>query len=296
MLPELFRFSKWLRRRSPHSTTYRHYANDVTLFLNWVGKHPREVTVRDIDEYIEHCQRLGRATATVNRRLASIRSFYSFLEFDSTDPPPNPVLPKRHAIRQGRRLPRDVEDTDLARLFSVIQSPRDRAVYLLMLRCGLRVGEVHHLSLDDLYLKPRPGNLPRLWLRGKNGSQRVAYLSPQALRALERWLEVRPAVADRAVFVGRLGRRLSVRTIQHHLSQYCQEAGVRVTCHQLRHTFGHHLVEAGTPVTSIRRLLGHERLRTTQLYIHMSDRQVQADYEAAIAYVDADLSVQGGVG
>lgn len=142
MLPELVGFSKWLRRRSPHSSTYRHYTNEVALFFDWVRKSPLNVTVRDIDQYIEHCQRHGRATATVNRRLASIRSFYTFLEFDSIDPPPNPVKPKRHAVRQGRRLPRDVEHGVLAKLFSVIHSPRDRAMYMLMLRCGLRVGEV----------------------------------------------------------------------------------------------------------------------------------------------------------
>ena len=70
---------------------------------------------------------------------------------------------------------------------------------------------------------------------------------------------------------------------------------MRVTVHQLRHTFGHHLVEAGTPVTSIQHLLGHERLRTTQVYVHISDGQVQADYEAAIAYVDTDLLPVEGV-
>jgi site-specific recombinase XerD len=294
MLPELVGFSKWLRRRSPHSSTYRHYTNDVALFFDWVGKPPPEVSVRDVDLYVEHCLRLGRATATVNRRLASIRSFYSFLEFDSTDPPPNPVRPKRHAIRQGRRLPRDVDHASLARLFSVISSPRDRAMYILMLRCGLRVGEVHNLSLGDVDISRGAGRLDRLWLRGKTGAQRVVFLSPQALQSLRKWLDIRRVVRDRAVFVGRGGRRLSVRTIQHHLSRYCRQAGVRVTCHQLRHTFGHHLVEAGMPVTSIRRLLGHERLRTTQLYIRVSDQKLKEDYQAAIAYVDAELSAEGG--
>lgn len=140
------------------------------------------------------------------------------------------------------------------------------------------------------------GRLDRLWLRGKNGSERVVFLSPQALLALRRWLDVRPQVRDGGVFVGRSGRRLSVRTIQHHLCRYGREAGVHVTCHQLRHTFGHHLVEAGMPVTSIRRLLGHERLRTTQLYIRVSDQRLKEDYEAAIACVDADLSEPGGEG
>lgn len=60
MLPELVGLGKWLRRRSPQSSTHRHYTNDVQLFFTWVGKPPAEVTVRDIDQYIEYCQRLGR--------------------------------------------------------------------------------------------------------------------------------------------------------------------------------------------------------------------------------------------
>ena len=295
MLPELLRFSKWLRRRSPHTSTHRHYTNDLKLFFAWVGRPPHDVTLRDVDAFIEHCQtHLGHAIATVNRRLAAIRSFYDFLDIESDDAPPNPVLPRRHFIRQGRRLPRDIQDTDIQRLFATIESVRDRAMFLLMLRCGLRVGEVHHLSLGHLYLQPTPGSLPRLWLRGKNGSQRVAYLSSQALVALEDWLAVRPSVEDQAVFIGRLGHRLSVRAIQQCLASYGRQAGIHLSCHQLRHTFGRHLVEAGMPVTSIQRLLGHARLRTTQTYLHISDRQVQADYAAAIAYVETHLSLEGG--
>lgn len=295
MLPELLRFSKWLHRRSPHASTHRHYANDLDLFFAWAGKPPNEITLRDVDAFIEHCQTdLGHSPATVNRRLAAIRCFYAFLDVELADAPPNPVLPKRHFIRQGRQLPRDVEDADVARLFAVVEAPRDRAMFLLMLRCGLRVGEVHNLSLGDLYLQPTPGSLPRLWLRGKNGSRRVAYLSSQALTALQDWLAVRPIVESQAVFGGRLGRRLSVRTIQHCLTRYARRAGVLVSCHQLRHTFGRHLVEARVPVTSIQRLLGHVRLRTTQVYLHISDARLQADYEAAIAYIETHLALEGG--
>jgi len=299
MLPEIVRFNKWLRRRSPHATTSVEYTKDLRLFFDWVGKPPNEVTLRDVDAYIEHCQTdLGHAIATVNRRLAAIRSFYHFLDVESEDAPPNPVLPRRHFVQKGRHLPRDVQDADIARLFAVIESVRDRAVYLLMLRCGLRVGEVRNLSMDDLYLQPTPGSLPRLWLHGKNGSQRVVYLSTQALTALQNWLEIRLAadgiVDKEAVFTGRLGRRLSVRMIQHCLACYCRQAGVQVSCHQLRHTFGRHLVEAGMRVTSIQRLLGHARIRTTQVYLHISDRQVQADYEAAMAEIDQRLLPEGG--
>ena len=286
MLPEVDRFGKWLRRKSPQATTHRHYTNDLELFFAWATKTPAAITLRDVDAYVEHCQELGHAVATVNRRLAALSSFYQFLALEADDAPPNPVVPRRHFIRQGRRLPHDVQDDDLDRLFAVITAPRDRAMFLLMVRCGLRAGEVRNLSLGDLRLAgshATPGSLPRLWLHGKGSSERVVYLSSQALAALHAWLAVRPQTGDLALFLNRFGGRLTVTGIQDRLAGYCFQAGVWITCHQLRHSFARHMIEAGMPVTSLQRLLGHVRLRSTQTYLHISDRQVQADYEAAVA-------------
>ena len=292
MLSEIEQFQKWLRRKAPRSSTYIHYASDLELFFRWADKPLAEIGLRDVDAFIEHCQETGHAIATVNRRLAALRSFYQFLAMMGDDAPVNPVRPKRHFIRQGRRLPRDVQDKDLEQLFAVIKSQRDRTMFLLMLRCGLRVGEVRNLSLDDLYLYSVPGSLPRLWLRGKGDKERVAYLSSQALAALEAWLELRPEGDERAVFVNRSGKRLSVTGIQLQLAAYCQQTGIWITCHQFRHTFGRHMVEARVPVTTIQKLMGHAHLRTTETYLHISDGQAQADYEAAMQQVMERLSLE----
>jgi len=296
MLSEIEQFQKWLRRKSPHSSTHIHYVNDLVLFFAWLPKPVAEVSVRDVDAFIEHCQETGHAIATVNRRLASLCSFYRFLAMMSDDAPINPVHPRRHFIRQGRRLPRDVQDDDLMRLFSIIESTRDRAIFLLMLRCGLRVGEARNLSLSDLYLYPVSGGLPRLWLHGKGDQERVVYLSSQALTTLEAWLEIRPNGKEQAVFVNRCGKRLTVTGIQLQLASHCERAELWITCHQLRHTFARHLVEARVPVTTIQKLMGHARLRTTELYLHISDKQVQADYEAAMEQVMERLSLENTEG
>jgi site-specific recombinase XerC len=111
---------------------------------------------------------------------------------------------------------------------------------------------------------------------------------------LQVWLEIRPLVDDTAVFLNRFGRRLTVTGIQKRLMKYCQAAGLWVTCHQLRHTFGRHMVEARAPVTTIQKLLGHARLETTELYLHISDSQVQQDYQIAIEEVIRRLPLEGG--
>jgi site-specific recombinase XerD len=295
MLSDIEQFQKWLRRKAPYSSTHIHYTSDLNLFLVWLSKPANEVTVRDVDAFIEHCQNADYAIATINRRLAALRSFYQFLAMMFEEAPANPVRPKRHFIRQGQRLPRDVQDHDLERLFAVIQSPRDRAMFLLMLRCGLRVGEVRNLSMEDLYLYSIPGSLPRLWLHGKGGNERVVYLSAQAMGALEAWLKLRPEGSERAVFVNRSGKRFTITGIQLVLAAYCKRAGVWITCHQFRHTFGRHLVEARVPVTTIQKLMGHARIKTTQTYLYISNTQVQADYEAAMKQVMERVSLVEGV-
>ena len=293
MLPEIERFQKWLRRKAPHASTCIHYINDLELFFAWLPKAPGEVGVQDVDLFIQYSQAKGYAMATINRRLAALRSFYHFLAVESDSAPHNPVVPRRHFIRLGQRLPRDIQDSNLEKLFAVICGPRDRAMFLLMLRCGLRVGEVRNLSLPDLYLEPAQGSLPRLWLHGKGGKQRVVYLSSQPLAALQVWLDIRPNTKAEAVFLNRFGQRLTVTGIQDRLAHYCRQAGLWFTCHQLRHTFGRHLTEARVPVTTIQRLLGHAHLRTTEVYLHISDARVQADYEAAMQQVCKTLPLAG---
>ena len=121
MLLEVRKFDKWLRRKHPQTTTRKHYLNDLKLFFAWADKPPDAITLRDIDRYVDHCHQLGHAVSTINRRLTALRTFYWFLDIESDDAPPNPVIPRRHFIPQGERLPRDVEDADLEQLLSVIE-------------------------------------------------------------------------------------------------------------------------------------------------------------------------------
>ena len=283
MYQEITQFTRWLRYKHPRTSTHRHYASDLQQFFIWAGKAPNKITVSDVDAYIAHAQVVqGHAVTTVNRRLAALSAFYQFLTTHLDGPPVNPVIPRRHRLKPGRRLPRDTADNDLDHLFAVITSPRDQAIFTLMIRGGLRVGEVHHLSRADLDLQPPADSLPSLRVRGKGGKQRIVYLSPQALTALEAWLAVRPDTPNPALFLNRYGRRLGISGIQKQLATYSRQTGVPLTCHQLRHTFGRHLTEAQTPITTTQRLLGHSQLKTTQLYTHLANRQAQTEYDAAM--------------
>jgi site-specific recombinase XerD len=296
--PELEGFRRQLARRYRGTTTACYYSYDLRQFFEWVGKPPLLVQVRDVDAFIDYCQNhCKHKSSTINRKLAALKKLYDYLdeEDESGLAISSPVLVTRHYIKLGKRLPRDVEDRDIEKLFAAVDSPRDYAMFALMLLAGLRVGEVCNLSQSDLYLSAARDALPRLWLRGKGGGQRVAYLGAQALVILSDWLAVRPEVNDDAVFVTRWGKRFTPRSVQWRLDGYCEKAGVTMTCHQFRHTFGRHMIQAGMPVTTLQKLLGHVLLKTTEVYISIADSMVQHDYDAAIKLVEKRISLKRAV-
>jgi site-specific recombinase XerD len=219
----------------------------------------------------------GFKATTINRRLAAVMALYMFLSEEDNDLV-CPVLPRRHHLREPQRLPRPVQEGDLKQFFAVITNPRDRAMFLLMLRCGLRIGEVATLRLADLYLDE---DHPRLVVRGKSSRERSVYLSPQAEHALRAYLAERSSAACDFVFLSYQHKGLSTTSIHNCLLKYCEMAGIHLTAHQFRHSFATDLVNADAAVTSIQKLMGHRWLETTQIYILANDKQVCEDYYAA---------------
>lgn len=278
MLTEIETFVNWLRRRNPHSRTWRDYRNDLLQFKALAGDRPPcAITFRDVDRFVTAQANKGFQPATINRRLAAITAFYTFL----ADEDPTlvcPVLPHRHKVQERQRLPRPVQEHDLSRFFAAIDDSRDLAMFLLMLRCGLRIGEVAALLLADLYLDEAA---PRLVARGKGSRERSVYVSPQAERGLRSYLAERPNAPSDFVFLSYLGDGMSTTAIHKRLMRYRQQAGVDLTAHRLRHSFANDLLSADTPVTTIQKLLGHRWLETTQIYVAANDRQVRDDYYAA---------------
>jgi site-specific recombinase XerD len=278
MLAEIERFVNWVRRRNPNARTWRDYGYDLRQFVAVVGdRAPSAITIADVDRFVMAQADRGFKPSTINRRLAAVTSFYGFLSDD--DPTlVCPVLPQRHTLKEPRRLPRPVRGEDVRLFFSQINDPRDRAMFVLMLRCGLRISEVASLQMADLYLDESP---PRLVAHGKGGKERSVYLSPQAERFLRVYLAQRPRAASDYVFLSYLGNGMSTTAIHLRLKRYRDQAGIEITAHRLRHTFANDLLSADMPVTSIQKLLGHAWLDTTQVYVAANDRQVQADFRAA---------------
>lgn len=279
---ELDDFRKYWRRRKPGSSTAIHYSSDVHIFFEWAEpRSPDAITVHDIDRFIVWQQSLGHASATITRRLIAVRMFYDFLAYARDQVVANPIVPYRHYLDCGRRLPRNITEEVVQLLFAAIGThPRDCAIFTLMLHAGLRVGEVVELEVNQVHLTA--GHTPHLRVTGKGQHERIVYLSATAAQYLREYLAQRPAGAKERVFLNHHGRPITITGIQWQLASYCRQAGVWLTCHQLLHTFASRLIAADVPVTSVQKLLGHASLRTTQLYIQIADSQVERDYHAGM--------------
>lgn len=283
MKAELSQFKRYLENRYPDRSTTKHYMSDLAIFSQFVGpKRPSEIGVKEIDDFVQAQSEQGLKGTTINRRLSAISSFYEFLIGESeAEELPNPVIWKRHSIRLGSHLPRDVSDEGVNQLLGVVDDLRDRAIFELMVGAGLRVGEVVALQLPDLHPADSSG-LARLRVRGKGDKDRMVWLTPETFSHVASWLRERSETDSPYLFLSRFGRPLSVAGVQYRLKQYCQRAEVKFSCHQLRHTFARRLVEHGMSIDALAKLLGHNDLQTTQRYIDGADPIVRLDFQRAM--------------
>lgn len=280
MLEARKRFAQYLCRCYGDRSTPKHYLNDLDLFIRQVGaKSPESVTVNDIDEYVDNQLDKQLKPATINRRVASLHTFFEYLASEKPDKEwPNPVNRRRHGVKQGHSLPRDASEAEINALFAVVNDARDRAMFGLMVGAGLRVGEVVALRCDHVQAPPVSGQMARLRVLGKGRKERIAWVTPFWYETLTGWLTTRPQSQSDALFLNQHRRPLSVSGVQYRLKQYCQQVGIHLTCHQLRHTFARRLAEQRMPTESISQLLGHAQLKTTQRYTAGADPDLRDEF------------------
>jgi site-specific recombinase XerD len=258
--------------------------NTLKHFVIWIAEPIEEVSARTVLAFIDHLLDKHLSPKTINCYLDGIRGFYDYLIHEENVQIVNPVK-RGYVLKLARPLPRYLRDEEIPRLFAVIDQPRDRAIFMLMLRCGLRVEEVAQLTLRAL-------DLPRSQLfvyHGKGGKDRIVYLSHDAQQALAEYLRSRSFMRGKRLFLvdkGRCkGNPISVRGIQKRMEHYARKAGMKVCSHQLRHTMACQLLNADADLVTIQDLLGHSRIKTTQRYCQVSNLKVQRDYHRAIGKV-----------
>lgn len=264
--------------------TVKNYLNGLKLFVIWLNVPIEETTYRKIIAYMDYLLGKRLKPKTVNCYLNSICQFYHYLAEEEDVSIVNPVK-KPNIMKLPRGLPKHLKEEQIETLFKSLKGYRDQAMFMIMLRCGLRVEEVAHLSLGDIDLKRRI----LLVQDGKGAKDRIVYISNDALHALLDYLRVRPTNKVKKVFLvekGPLtGQSLSVRGIQKRMEYYANKTNLRISCHHLRHTMATQMLNADTALSTIQDLLGHNSIRTTQRYCRISNPKVRRDYFKAMEVI-----------
>jgi site-specific recombinase XerD len=280
-------FEKYLRRRFPERRTCVDYVSDVRQFRKMCQKAWREVDLHDIDWFVDQQRASDLKSATVRRRVAALKTFFDYLAEERDDLSwPNPVRFKRHAGKLEKRVPRDLHDDEIEQLWQGISSARDRAWFALMVRAGMRVGEVVDLKLADLLNPPGADKPARIRVQGKGRKERMVLLSADAYAVLSVYLAERGEREEQHIFLNERGQSLRANGIEWLLSRYGKAAGLHVTPHQLRHTYARQLTEAGMPITSLGKLMGHSQISTTQIYTSGADPKLAEAYQTAMQQVE----------
>ena len=273
-----------MKRRNYSSHTKRNYLNRLQHFLVWLPVAVESATAEHIKIFIDVLLDRRLSPQTINGHLIAIRSFYRYLQEEEEQKIDNPVI-SGLSLRLPKPLPRFLQDSEVRAFFSVISKQRDLAIFMLMLRCGLRVEEVANLTLGAVDYKRN-----QIMVRcGKGAKDRLVYLYDDAAEALADYLQLRPETDEPRIFLVEKGiykgSPLSVRGIQKRAEYYSDKSGVHVSCHQLRHTMATDLLNAGADIMTIQYLLGHSRIKTTLRYARLSNRRARMDYYQSMTMV-----------
>ncbi len=277
-------FLKYLqieKRASIH--TIKSYQRDLLQLQTFCQERQIEewsaIQASDIRQHIANRHRKGIAGKSLQRELSAIRSFYQYMVKKNllTQNPAKLVK----APKQPRKLPKSL---DVDQLNGILEAPtdtllelRDLAMFELFYSCGLRLSELASLDLTDISLDER---LLRV-RHGKGDKQRELPIGRKAVAAIRTWLNQRPQSTDSALFTAKNGKRLSQRSIQLRLDQWCKKQGIdeRVHPHMLRHSFASHLLESSQDIRAVQELLGHSNISTTQIYTHLDFQQLAKIYD-----------------
>lgn len=263
-------YLEWLEGRPLAARSRDAYGHQVRRFVAWLADRSpvdgdpladepaRDWAVRDYKRHLKAVQRWR--PSSVNLALAALDSFYGYLGLG------RPVVrreelpakaPRALSVEQQRRVLRMAEHA----------SARDRAIVVLLLYTALRLAELVALDVDDARTSARKGVV--IVRSGKGDAFREVPLNALARQVLEEWLAERKRLAgagERALFIGRGGRRLAKRSVDDVVRGIGKDAGVRLSAHVLRHTCLTGMVRQGTDLVLVAELAGHRRVETTRRY------------------------------
>ena len=272
------KYQRYLKLEKGYSpNTLDAYIRDVDKLLKFLSdeeKTPQEAKLEDIENFAATVCDLGIGARSLARILSGVRQFYRFLVLDGyMEADPTELL---ESPKQPQHLPEVLSTAEVDMLERAIdvskwEGHRNRAIIEVLFSCGLRVSELTHLKLSNLY---REEQFVRVM--GKGSKERLVPISPKALQELDYWFADRNQMKIKEgeedyVFLNRRGAHLTRTMILIMIKNYARDAGIKKTIspHTLRHSFATALLEGGANLRSIQAMLGHESIGTTEIYTHI---------------------------
>ena len=283
----LQRFDEHLAHRNLSPHTRENYARDLAVLKDFCGKQKlgywSALDVHHVRAFVSQRHRQGLSPKSLQRVLASIRSFYVFLQGEGAATK-NPAEGVR-APKAAKRLPDTLDADQMARLLQIqgddAETKRDRAIMELLYSSGLRLAELISAKLTHIDL-----GQGLITVTGKGNKTRIVPVGRMALDAIRAWLKVRGEFAkpeDQDLFVSVRGGALSPRSVQARLKHWGKVQGVQqgIYPHLLRHSFASHVLESSGDLRAVQELLGHANISTTQIYTHLDFQHLAKTYDAA---------------
>jgi site-specific recombinase XerD len=262
-------------------------AYDATLegFHEYVCAHlgqrgPEQITPRDVLEYLDYLRReRDNGASAINRQVTVLRNFYrAMVSMGHLEPRGNPLanFPKIKAAR--RKLPRILNEEEVRKLIEhpktdTVLGLRDRAILTILYGTGIRASECAGLTEEDIDWREQT-----IHVIGKGGHERTVPLNDEVIHMLKQYRTARgPVKLKDTFFRSREGGAMSRNAIYERVRSTGRKARIenRVSPHQLRHTFATHLIKAGVGLVTVRDLLGHRMITSTQIYIHLTAQDLR---------------------
>jgi len=274
------------RNYSPH--TLSNYTRDLNSFIAYCEANNID-DWSDIDDqhvrlFISQKHRQGLSGSSLQRLLSALRSFFKYLLIE--DKVKNNPATNIQAPKTSRKLPSTLDIDNVTRLIEIkgddAETLRDRAILELFYSSGLRLSELSSINVESV--KDIISGMLRV--KGKGDKERDLPVGSKASAAVEAWSKKRSELAnenEKALFVGKQGKRIHNSVIQKRLKYWAQKQGIDINVfpHLLRHSFASHMLESSGDLRAVQELLGHADISTTQIYTHLDFQHLAKVYDSA---------------
>jgi len=281
-------YLRHLTRRNRRPRTLESRCGAIVLFLGMIrdsGKTRLEgITRKDVEAFIEHEQDRGNKITTIRTKLVSVQAFLRYLVEEEIASPD--IFSRRIRLQLPERLPRAMDPDDLRTLLSAIEGARDRAMIMVLLRTGMRIGELLNTKVADVHIKERR---IAIYEGEKNRLGRVVYLSDDAVIALRKWLKEKNPREEYLFYTRMSTDTMSYSTARMIFHRYLVKAGLTdkgYSLHTLRHTFATEFLNAGMRLECLQVLLGHRSIEETRRYAQLTDKTREKEYFRAMSRIE----------